>query len=208
MRLFLIRHGEAVGNREGLIQGWIDLPLTARGYSQARRTGCSLLPTAVKIVYTSPLCRAWETARVIGEVVGAAVVACDDLREINCGLAEGLPWSEFAARWPAIASAFAANDLECPWPGGESTKQMVARVEQAVAGILDRHRPASDIVAIVSHGGPLAWIIPWLRSERYEVWPPYNLDPCSITEFEIQPSGTATLLRLNDTRHLVECVSD
>ncbi len=205
MRLLLVRHAETAANRGGLIQGWVDLPPTERGQEQARRTGRALAGQGLRLIYSSPLRRAWETARAIAQATGAEVVACEDLREISCGQADGLAWADFQARWPTVAAAFGAGDLECPWPGGESTRQMLARVIPAVGAIVARHRAEAEVVAVVSHGGPLAWIVPWLRGERYEVWPPYRLDPCSITEFMLGAQGEAELVRLNDCGHLVEC---
>jgi 2,3-bisphosphoglycerate-dependent phosphoglycerate mutase len=64
--LVLLRHGESVWNAENLFTGWVDVPLSGRGESEARRGGellaeAGLLPD---LVHTSVLRRAIETANI------------------------------------------------------------------------------------------------------------------------------------------------
>ena len=74
MQLLLVRHGETVGNVERRLQG-VDDPLTERGRRQARDIAAHLAARGdVRSLYTSPLPRALETARTIGEAVRLAPV--------------------------------------------------------------------------------------------------------------------------------------
>jgi 2,3-bisphosphoglycerate-dependent phosphoglycerate mutase len=64
--LVLLRHGESVWNAENLFTGWVDVPLSAKGESEARRGGelladAGLLPD---LVHTSVLRRAIATANI------------------------------------------------------------------------------------------------------------------------------------------------
>ncbi len=70
--LVLLRHGQSVGNAEGVFTGWQDAPLTELGLMQARRAGellrdAGLLPD---VVHTSLRRRAITTANL-------ALDACD-----------------------------------------------------------------------------------------------------------------------------------
>jgi 2,3-bisphosphoglycerate-dependent phosphoglycerate mutase len=64
--LVLLRHGESVWNAENLFTGWVDVPLSDKGESEARRGGellaeAGLLPD---LVHTSVLRRAISTANI------------------------------------------------------------------------------------------------------------------------------------------------
>jgi 2,3-bisphosphoglycerate-dependent phosphoglycerate mutase len=64
--LVLLRHGESVWNAENLFTGWVDVSLSAKGESEARRGGellaeAGLLPD---LVHTSVLRRAIATANI------------------------------------------------------------------------------------------------------------------------------------------------
>ncbi|HLH73249.1 MAG TPA: histidine phosphatase family protein, partial [Chloroflexota bacterium] len=103
LRIYLIRHAESVGNVGQIVTGQSDLPLSDVGREQARRTGLALANRPIEVIYASPLARVWDTALPISQTTGAPIVALDDLREMNCGLAEGLTWAEVEERWPDFA---------------------------------------------------------------------------------------------------------
>ena len=58
--IYLVRHGQTLQNRAGLLQGRSDFPLNEMGREQARRVGAFFREQGVRFdaVYTSPLRRA------------------------------------------------------------------------------------------------------------------------------------------------------
>lgn len=65
-KLILLRHGQSTWNESNQFTGWVDVDLTARGESEARRAG-ELIATAglqPEIVYTSLLRRAIRSANI------------------------------------------------------------------------------------------------------------------------------------------------
>ena len=65
-KLILLRHGESQWNEKNLFTGWVDVPLSAKGESEAARAGKlfteqKLLP---EILHTSLLKRAINTAEI------------------------------------------------------------------------------------------------------------------------------------------------
>jgi 2,3-bisphosphoglycerate-dependent phosphoglycerate mutase len=70
--LILLRHGESTWNAQNLFTGWVDVDLTEKGESQARRGGellreADLLPT---VVHTSVMTRAIRTANLALDAAG------------------------------------------------------------------------------------------------------------------------------------------
>jgi 2,3-bisphosphoglycerate-dependent phosphoglycerate mutase len=61
-RLVLLRHGESTANAEDSFAGWLDVPLTPRGFAQAQAAGRGLAALRPDAVHTSVLGRAIATA--------------------------------------------------------------------------------------------------------------------------------------------------
>src|SRR3712207_3213599 len=204
MQLLLVRHGESVGNLTNMLQGPDD-PLTDRGRRQAREIAAYLATRgAARALYTSPLVRAHETAAITGAAIGLAPIPREARAEINIGEAAGLTPQEWAARVPDEAARFREDGVDCAFPGGETGRQLGARPAAEIDAIISAHRLEPGAVALVSHGGALAWIIDHLLREPRDTWPRHRLDNCSLTEVTIDPSDSqaVTFVCLNEVGHL------
>lgn len=219
LRLLLIRHGDAVGNAEGVMIGQFDVPLTSLGCEQVRRTGEALAKESIQCVYASPLRRAANTAAEIAVRTGAPVETVDDLREMNVGAAHGLTWPEIAERWPEFARGYTDADrgITVPWPEGECGRDLCGRITRTIDKIVYRHirEPRDEsaneacTVAVVAHGGSLAWVFHHLLKKPLNSWPRYGIPNASISEFLVHtPDEPAALLRINDVSHLENLARD
>ena len=67
MTIYLIRHGETVWNQKHLFQGSNDIPLNENGVAVAHATAAGMAAAGLNFdrIYSSPLSRAYETARII-----------------------------------------------------------------------------------------------------------------------------------------------
>ena len=68
MMIYVTRHGQTDLNAKKLMQGRSDIPLNDTGRAQARAAREKLGNIKFDAVYSSPLCRAVETASIIGNV--------------------------------------------------------------------------------------------------------------------------------------------
>ena len=121
--------------------GRTDLPLDTLGRLQAALLGVSLRPAAL---YSSPLVRARETARPMGE---AKILP--GLTERFAGDWDGLRFDEIRSRWPELYAA-RGGDPSLPMPGAEPDSAALARFSAALEAIL-RETPRG--AAAVSHAG-------------------------------------------------------
>ena len=83
MTIFLVRHGQSVGNATRLFSGMTDHPLTELGRAQAVEAGRSLRGRRFAHVFTSELDRTRETADLLLAAAGADVGARHRLRGLN-----------------------------------------------------------------------------------------------------------------------------
>jgi alpha-ribazole phosphatase len=118
----------------------------------------ALHPVAFDALYTSPLERALVTARALAGGRGLVPTIVDDLREIERGEAEGLPFDELP---PELQESLLRTPAHVRFPGGESFAGVCARATEAAAEIVARH--PDDAVAVVTHAGPIrALLAAWL----------------------------------------------
>lgn len=145
-QVYLIRHGlPDFPGGERMCLGRTDIPLGDAGIAQARAMAKTLPP--VTRVYSSPLRRAVETARAIGEPV-----ILEDLQELSAGEWDGLTFRQIALRYPALYEA-RGRDRTLPLPGGEPEAEGLARFQKALA-LAARQAPGD--LAVVAHGGILS----------------------------------------------------
>jgi broad specificity phosphatase PhoE len=147
--LILVRHGESAGNRDRIFA--LDphsLPLTERGYAQARAAAAIIAQNFdAEVVISSPFERARETARMIAEALQMPVAVEPNLYERDVGAHKGLSYDSLEGA--------ADHDALRPWAWRPREGESYLQVQARVAPILDRlaaEHPSKDVV-IVSHGG-------------------------------------------------------
>jgi broad specificity phosphatase PhoE len=96
-RIYLIRHGATPHSAENRFAGESQVPLSDEGCEQVERLALRLSHMPIAGIYTSPLERTVDTARIVAEPHGLEVQTMDALREINHGHWEGLTRQEPAS---------------------------------------------------------------------------------------------------------------
>ncbi len=150
--VYMIRHGESLGNQQKRFLGHTDLSLTEKGRAQAQAAAAYVKANGIlsDAVYASPLSRALETARI---ATGTDPVLCDDLREIYAGAWEGLLFSEIAERYPEDVALW-NDDIGVSRPtGGESVGELSERVLGSLFAIAAAHE--GKTVFIGTHATPV-----------------------------------------------------
>lgn len=146
VEIWLVRHGETLWNAQGRITGWSDVPLTERGEAQARALFPLLAADRFDSVVASDLSRAVQTARL---AYGEPQRQLPELRELDFGGLEGLPWADLAEPHRVALLAFEGFQA----PGGEST----ARLRSRVYGFFEGLAPGRHLA--FTHGGVLRLLL-------------------------------------------------
>ena len=89
MIVYLMRHGETDWNKERRLQGRSDIPLNAFGMELAEKTAEGMKESPFDRAFSSPLDRAYTTARIVIGDRPVEVVKDDRLQEICFGPSEG-----------------------------------------------------------------------------------------------------------------------
>ena len=155
MYLYLVRHGQSVGNERQLFFGRSDHPLTELGREQARQAAEMLKEVNFTRCVSSDLVRAWDTALACVEGRGIEVEAVPALREQDMGGMEDLTFAQAQERYGELFARMLDDWIHVAPPGGESVAHMIQRVETCVDDVVRR---AEDTL-IVAHNGSLSLIL-------------------------------------------------
>jgi alpha-ribazole phosphatase len=158
-RFWLIRHGEPAEQARQRCYGSLDVGLSGTGRAQMARVAEYLRAEPVAAIYTSPRSRAIEGAQILAAATACPVEVVADLREIDFGAFEGLPFDEIAIRYPDLYRQWMETPTEARFPNGETFGEMRTRVLRTFATI-QREREGQT-VAIVSHGGVNRILLSW-----------------------------------------------
>ena len=121
MSIFLIRHGETLGNASRTVQ-LPDNPLSPRGIAQAELLARRLQREGIAAILSSDFARAAATAERLRRVTGAPVRHDPLLQERNFGDIRGTPYA--ALGFDMFAPDYAP-------PNGETWEAFHARVDRA-----------------------------------------------------------------------------
>ena len=149
--IILVRHGETDWNRDNRFQGHADPPLNDTGRAQAQALAASFGDERFAAVYTSPLRRAHETARILAATRALEPIADPALEEVDVGSWSGLTRTEVEARHPEGFARWL--EYGHGWDDGETYEELGARVVTGLLNIGASH-PGAAVLA-VTHGGPI-----------------------------------------------------
>lgn len=163
-KLVLIRHGQSDYNLKNLFTGWIDVPLTAQGESEAQKSGMKLKEQNFKpqIAYTSALQRAQKTLAIILDVIGQKdlpVIKDQALNERDYGDLSGKNKKETADQYGEEQVRIWRRSFDVPPPGGESLKDTAARTLPYFREKILPDLKAGKDVLVVAHGNSLRSIV-------------------------------------------------
>ncbi len=201
IRLVVVRHGEAVGNREHRFIGQSDVPLTAAGLDQVAQLTARLSQVGITRVVSSDLQRAANTVAPTAERLGLPMQLDKRLREIANGEWADLVAGEVAERWPDLWARYRAGE-DIYRPGGECWGDVQERAVEAVEELVESLEDG-DVALIGTHAGPALGILRWAIGlpRTGSVWagPFGQLHNTSISVVSVPGPRLHTV---NDTGHL------
>jgi probable phosphoglycerate mutase len=201
--LYLIRHGEALGNINRRFQGSTDAPLTDRGKEQTKCLENRFLKIPVDVIYSSPLQRAYDTAMAVSRASGCSPVLVEPrLTEINGGDIEGMLWDEFPKQFPEEFDNWVNYPARFHAPHGETMAEVYKRVKEGLLYILEQN-PGRRIVA-ATHGCAIRNALCFLLGYPIEEMNRVPLaENTAVSAFEINGEEFIPLF-LNDKSHIPE----
>jgi len=147
MNLYLVRHGQSVPNATRRHSGWSMMPLTEKGFDDARRAGAKLKDIPFDRIYSSDLTRAVQTAQTA--LPGCEPIQLELIRERSVGCLMERFIDDCAAEYgETYWKARTACDFRIF--GGDSPNMVRDRARDFLTML--ENDPAENIAAF-THGG-------------------------------------------------------
>ena len=198
-RVVLVRHG-VTAQTGPLLSGRLPgIDLSEKGVEQAEHAAQRLAALAITAVYASPIERTTQTAQCIAARFGLPVVALDGVIEADYGDWTGGKIADLAKteEWKVVQVA----PSRARFPGGESIREMQARVVGAIDAVVAEH--PHETVVIVSHADPIKSAIAHYAGTHLDLFQRVFVSPASVTVLEFHTLGVS-LVKCNDTGSLDE----
>ncbi len=185
--IYLVRHGESVGNLNRVCLGHTDLDLTEKGHSQAKITAEALKNIDFSAVFSSDLMRAYHTAKPHADIRGLDVEKSEAFRELYFGDWENTSIAyladiykeQFVIGWRRDFGVFTA-------PNGESVVDMADRMAEGLKNAARMHEGKNILVA--SHAAAIRALWGKISGVEPKDWAPAFPFPSnasySIIEFD------------------------
>ncbi len=149
MILYMMRHGETDWNTRHLFQGRTDIPLNENGRRVAQWTKEGLKDTHFDIAFTSPLCRAKETAEIILE--GRNIELIEDERIIEMGFGE-YEATRMDQNDEQLKTFFEQPEEYVDEKGIESFEDVLARADSFLKDLINNPNYQDSTILVATHG--------------------------------------------------------
>jgi broad specificity phosphatase PhoE len=161
-----MRHFETDWNRLQIVQGSTDNPLNEYGRAEALRRATELDHVQLAAIYSSPQCRAVESAAPIVARHRHTLIKEGRFRECDFGSLDGMTVDEFLK----ICSPQSGADLLAvdyrPY-GGEHGQAVFERQRQALEELRAVH-PSDATILVVGHGRAIRTLLAGLQGTYHD----------------------------------------
>jgi broad specificity phosphatase PhoE len=174
--IFVARHGGTTANQSEINAGPLDTPLSKKGRKQIAYLAKELKKTKIAAVYSSPVFRAVETAKMLAKPHGLKVKTLEDLTE-----------AKLKPRF--VGKKGRKHILTDPEAFEETYEELQRRVVRALEKI---RKGEKGNVLVVSHGNPIGSLLDYVTQRNLAGKNYYVLHPdtgsLSIIESADKPS--------------------
>lgn len=185
MKIYFVRHGEAMDDIRDEYGGWNDAELSEKGISQANEAAKKLKETGIVVekILSSPLIRAVQTAGSFSNEFGVPIEKCVYLKERNTyGLLCGVNKIEAKEKYPELVLAY---DEGKEVLGYEEYNFFVKRVKALIEYLAKINQ---DVIA-VTHGKMLGAILTEIIGKK-----PIKIGDSCVIEMNLS-EGNLTLVK-------------
>ena len=156
--IIFLRHGQAENNTKRILAGRTEgVPLTKIGIEQAEQIGKYLKPIDISAIYSSPIERADNTAKIVAESNSIDYKLDERLTELDMGKFTRMPYDEIFAKHGNVFLKFYSNDPIISEHNVETFPHVQKRVMDMLDYTIKKHD--QENVLLVTHMDPIKSVI-------------------------------------------------
>lgn len=184
--IYLVRHGQSLGNLNATFLGHTDLDLSPLGYSQAEKSCEYLLDKGIDIIYSSDLIRAFNTSKPLCDALGLEAIKNSNLREIYAGDWEGKTFDYLTETYPETYSVWRNDIGKAVIDNGEAVTELYHRVTAEIKKIA--LECDGKTVAVFTHATPIRALYCFCN----------GLDALSMKDIGWCPNASVSKIKVSD----------
>lgn len=197
MIFYIARHGVTEWNKVKRMQGQTDIPLAEEGRELARQCCKNMKDLQVDLVISSPLSRAYETAKLMTEGRDIEILTDDRLKEICFGDWEGEEILTSKVLPPDYRETFYEHPLDSIQPPNGETFQMVCkRTKELFDELIQNDAYQDKHIFISSHGAASRCFLTNFYEDKTDIWRGGVPKNCAVTIASYE-NGKANVLELD-----------
>ena len=183
MNLLMIRHGQTPSNLKKIYAGKSSERLTKRGEFQAKEVSKKLKSYVVHAVYSSPVQRAIQTAKIICRIIEKDLLIEDAFKEMELGLWEGLSEKDIARLYPKELMLWKHKPAELKLHGRETLGDLLKRV---LEGVYKIHQAEGDQdIVVVTHVAIIRVLLLWHTKKSLNFYKTIHIPNAKIFKIKI-----------------------
>lgn len=148
--IYLVRHGQSLGNIEKFFCGQYDIDIAESGLYQAKLVADFLRDKEIDIIYSSDLIRAYKTAEITSILLNLPIIKNNGLREIDGGKWQKVLVKDLPIKFKDSYSLWSSNIGRSKCDGGESVEEFRNRIFAEIKKIIDLN--IGKTILIFTHG--------------------------------------------------------
>lgn len=150
LKIYFIRHAEAMGNVQEFFQGRTDCEISEKGARQLECLAERFRDIPIEKIYSSPLRRTMSTANAVNKYHNLPIIRDERLVELDGGVWEGKPWADLPTLYPVEYNLWQNRMQDFYIENGEKMTEVFERMKNAVTDIAAQNHGRT--IAVVSHG--------------------------------------------------------
>ena len=187
--VMMMRHGEAENNVRHILAGReLEFHLTERGREQVASTADGLKSIPIDAIYTSPVIRTVETAKIVSETLGVDFVIDERLYETDMGSLVGRGYDEVIQKYGNLFLGFYYDDPLLKNLKVEKFTAIKDRIANMLDYVAEKHKHTN--VLMITHLDPIKAAITKIL----------DLKPAALLNIVVK-NASLTILRHGSTEY-------
>lgn len=180
MKFIIIRHVQTKANSENKIYGRSESEYTEKGINQIEKIKDILKDEKADKIISSPLTRTKKLGEALSDLLNLELEIEDDLIEMNFGIFDGKTHIEAQKEYKEEWNNWINDYKNYKIPDGESFDEVFIRVKN----FIDKYKDNEGCTILVTHGGIVQTIIPYLLGLQTDTRWNFRVLPGAIIEIE------------------------
>lgn len=178
----MIRHPETMGNKAKKYIGMTESQYTFKGKLQEKKLVRCIKKYNFDIIYSSPTRRTEDLAQSISKKYNRKLIIENSIAEMNFGIFEDKNYIEIQREHPYEWNNWITDGINYKIPNGESLMDVYNRV----TSFIDRIKEDKGCCLLVTHGGIIHTIIPYLLGFSIEDRWHFKIPPATVAVVDFE----------------------